>query len=145
MRFFWLALSDGALYSSGKNLLADRKEVHLENAEGALASQGYSSCMAGMAEACSRGAREASWRGEIRVDDGGEATGRSASRLRAPPSSAGDSSCRTKGARLPPSPGGHLVAHSASICVIARRVRCHRGLGCVLSPRRLTGNLTGFD
>ena len=54
MRFFGLALSDGALYSSGKNLLADRNEVRLENAEGAHASQGYSSSVAGMAEACSR-------------------------------------------------------------------------------------------
>ena len=126
MRVFWLALSDGALYSSGKNLLADRKEVRLENAEGVLASQGYSSCMAGMAEACSRGAREASWRREIRVGDGGEATGRSASRLRAPPRSTDDSSCRTKGVRLPPSPGGHLVAHSATIVQHLRQTTTSR-------------------
>ena len=51
MRVFWLDPSDGALYSSGKNLLADRKEVRLENAERALASQGRSRYMAGMAEA----------------------------------------------------------------------------------------------
>ena len=43
--------------------------------------------MGGMAEVRSRGAREVSWRGEIRVDDGGEATGRSSFWLRAPPSS----------------------------------------------------------
>ena len=90
MRFFWLALSDGTLYSSGKNLLADRKEVRLENAERVLASQGRSRYMAGMAEAWSRGAREVSWRGEIRVDDGGKATSQSSLRLRAPPSSSVD-------------------------------------------------------
>ena len=87
VRVFELDPSDGALYPSGKNLLADLEEWRLENLEGALASQGRSRYMASMAEARSRGPREVSWRGEIRVDDGGEATGRSSFWLRAPPSS----------------------------------------------------------
>ena len=128
MRVFWLALSDGALYSSGKNLLADRKEVHLENAEGALASQGYSSSVAGMAEACSRGAREASWRGEIRVDDGGEATGLSALRLRGPPSTSGGASCRTEGARLPPFPWAPSWSASATIVQHLRQTVASRSM-----------------
>ena len=106
MRVFKLAASNGALYSSGKNLLVDLEAWRVENREEALASQGHSSHMVGMAEARSRGAREVLWRGEIRVDDGGEATGRSGFRLRATPSSSGDASCRTKGARLAPFPWG---------------------------------------
>ena len=42
-----------------------------------------------LAEVRSRGAREVSWRGEIRVEDGGEATSRSSFRLRALASSSG--------------------------------------------------------
>ena len=57
------------LYSSGKNLLADLEAWRLGNPEGALASQGCSRYLGGMAEAWSRGAQEGSWRGEIRVDD----------------------------------------------------------------------------
>ena len=90
MRFFYRPPSDGGLYSSGKNLLADLEAWRLEHPEGALASQGRSGYIAGMAAARSRGAREVSWRGEIRVDDGGEATGRSSLRLRAPASSSAD-------------------------------------------------------
>ena len=48
---FELDPSDGALYPSGKNLLADLEEWRLENLGGALASQGRSRYMAGMAEA----------------------------------------------------------------------------------------------
>jgi len=55
MRVFKLAASDGAVYSSGKNLLADLKACRVDNSEGALASQGCSGYMAGMAEARSRG------------------------------------------------------------------------------------------
>lgn len=89
MRVFKLALSDGALYSSGKNLLANLEAWRVENPEGALASLGCSSYVAGMAEVRSRGAREVSWRGEIRGKDGGEATGRPSFRLRALASSSG--------------------------------------------------------
>jgi hypothetical protein len=105
MRVFKLAASNGALYSSGKNLLADLKAWRLDDPEGVLASQGYSGYPARMAEACSRGAREVSWRGEIRGKDGGEATGPPSFRLRALPRPSGDASCRTKGASQPPSPG----------------------------------------
>ena len=80
IRVFWLPPSDGALYSSGKILLADLKTWRVENPEGALTSQGCSSYLAGMAETRSRVAREVSWRGDIRVDDGGEATGQSSLR-----------------------------------------------------------------
>lgn len=84
------ALSDGALYPSGKILLAKGNMWRLDHSAWALASQGRSSYMAGMAEARSRGPRKVSWRAEITVIDGGEATGRSAFRLRAPPSSSAD-------------------------------------------------------
>ena len=57
MRVFSLALSDGALYSSGKNLLAHLEAWRMDDSEGALESQGRSSYMAAMAEACSRGTR----------------------------------------------------------------------------------------
>ena len=57
IRVFWLPPSDGALYSSGKNLLADLKAWRVDDPQGALASQGRSSYMAAMAEACSRGTR----------------------------------------------------------------------------------------
>lgn len=132
MRFFYRPPSDGGLYSSGKNLLADLEAWRLEHPEGALASQGRSGYIAGMAKARSRGAREVSWRGEIRVGDGGEATGQSSLRLRAPPSSSGDASCRTKGARLPPCPGGHLVAHSATIVQHLHVTPCATDPRCVL-------------
>ena len=89
MTVFELDPSDKALYSSGKNLLGNLEEWRLENLEGALASQGRSGYMGGMAEVRSRGAREVSWRGEIRVEDGGEATSRSSFRLRALASSSG--------------------------------------------------------
>lgn len=102
MRVFSLALSDGALYSSGKNLLADLKAWRVDDPQGALASHGCSSYVAGMAETCSRGAREVSWRGEIRGKDGGEATGRPSFRLRAPPTASADPSRRVGGASCPP-------------------------------------------
>ena len=89
MTVFELDPSDKALYSSGKNLLADLEAWRVDNPEGALASQGCSGYMGGMAEVRSRGAREVSWRGEIRVEDGGEATSRSSFRLRALASSPG--------------------------------------------------------
>ena len=57
MRVFKLAASDGALYSSGENLLAHLEAWRMDDPEGALASQGRSSYMAAMAEACSRGTR----------------------------------------------------------------------------------------
>ena len=60
MRVFKLAASDGALYSSGKNLLADLNVWRVDDPEGVLASQGCSSYLARMAETCSRGAREVS-------------------------------------------------------------------------------------
>jgi len=57
MRVFKLAASDGAVYSSGKNLLADLKAWRVDNSEGALTSQGCSGYMAGMARRA-RGAHE---------------------------------------------------------------------------------------
>ena len=89
MTVFELDPSDKALYSRGNILLANLEEWRLERPEGALASQGCSGYMGGMAEVRSRGAREVSWRGEIRVEDGGEATSHSSFWLRATPSSSG--------------------------------------------------------
>ena len=117
MTVFELDPSDGALYSSGKNLLADLEAWRLEHPEGALASLGRRGYIAGMAVARSRGAREVSWRGEIRVDDGGEATGQSSRHLRAPPTASADPSRRVGGRRVPP-----LIAPPGPAC--RRPLRC---------------------
>ena len=115
--------------TTGRPAVRGNKWIYLVHA--AAGSNGLLGAAEGgcTAKAWSRRAREVSREREIRVEDGGEATGRSLIWLGAHPRSSSGTSCRTKGARPAP------LARASS----RREQRCHRAEPSARCVKRWTG------